>query len=472
MSETMKPTRIIPCLDVSGGRVVKGTRFEGLRDVGDPVGMAIGYERAGADEIAFLDISATTDGRPAILDIVRRAAENLSIPFTVGGGVRNETDAQALLDAGADKITVNSAALENPDLISKLADLFGTQCVVLAVDAKRDGYGDWGVYAAGGRQATDKRAGGWVEEGVAKGAGEVLLTSIDRDGTNAGYDTELLRRVSGAVDVPVIASGGAGRPEHFLGAVDAGGADALLAASPFHYGGISIGGLKSYLLANGIAIRPGTTSSFTDEEAVAGKPLVAIVDYGVGNRRSVALALERAGSRAILTAAGEDLEAADGIILPGVGAFDAVMGKIREDNLDADIERAALSGKPLLGICLGEQILFDESEEGARRGLGLIAGKVTQNPKRNVGWTQMDLLQENPLLDGIGPEDFFYFAHRYAAVPEDPDSIIGVTDLAGAQVVSMVGSGNIWGIQGHPEKSGPAGAKFFKNFPSICRSNQ
>jgi imidazole glycerol-phosphate synthase subunit HisF len=246
--------RIIPCMDVDAGRVVKGTRFIDIRDAGDPVELAAHYDATGADELVFLDITATSDKRSTVVELARRAADEVFVPFTIGGGVRELTDAQAVLDAGADKVSVNSAAVARPELVSELADVLGAQCVVLAIDAKRRD-GGFEVYVAGGRTATGRDAVAWAREGVERGAGEILLTSMDRDGTKDGYDLELVRAIAGAVDVPVIASGGAGSPEHLVDGVEA-GADAVLCASIFHYGEYTIPEVRSALRAAGVPMRP------------------------------------------------------------------------------------------------------------------------------------------------------------------------------------------------------------------------
>jgi cyclase len=246
--------RLIPCLDVDDGRVVKGTRFRDLTDAGDPAELAARYDAEGADELVFLDISATTSGRGATLDVVSKTAETVFIPLTVGGGIRSEEDVRALLRAGADKVSLNTAAVRDPELLSRCAARFGTQCVVVAVDAKRRD-GGWEVYVEAGRTATGLDAAVWSARAAQLGAGEVLLTSIDRDGTGEGYDLDLLRAVSDAVPVPVVASGGAGRPEHFAQALTEGRADAVLAASRFHFGELTLRQVKEYLAANGIPIR-------------------------------------------------------------------------------------------------------------------------------------------------------------------------------------------------------------------------
>ncbi len=255
--------RVIPCLDVDAGRVVKGVEFLDIRDAGDPVELAAHYDREGADELVFLDITATHEKRETIARLARSTADEVFIPFTIGGGIRSAGDAQAVLDAGADKISVNSAALDRPQLIDELAEVFGAQCVVLAIDAKaraardggRDSNGDgWEAYLAGGRTATGRDVVAWAREGVERGAGEILLTSMDRDGTSDGYDLALTRAVSEAVSVPVIASGGAGELEHLAEALRA-GADAVLCASIFHYGRFSVAEAKAHLAAAGVPVR-------------------------------------------------------------------------------------------------------------------------------------------------------------------------------------------------------------------------
>jgi imidazole glycerol-phosphate synthase subunit HisF len=270
--------RVIPCLDVDNGRVVKGTNFVDIRDAGDPVELAERYDAEGADELVFLDITASHEDRDTIVDLARRTADNVFIPFTIGGGIRSVEDAQAVLDAGADKVSVNSSALARPELISELAEVFGSQCVVIAIDAKRRRSGHlaapttasqpgtpgseaedvpvYDVYVNGGRERVDDReAVAWAKEATERGAGEVLLTSMDRDGTTDGYELELTRAVADAVDVPVIASGGAGELDHLVDAVSAGHADAVLCASIFHYGTYTVAEAKRRMREAGIPVR-------------------------------------------------------------------------------------------------------------------------------------------------------------------------------------------------------------------------
>lgn len=251
----MLKVRVIPCLDVKDGRVVKGVNFVALRDAGDPVEQARAYDAAGADELMFLDITASHEGRGAILDVIARTADVCFMPVSVGGGVRTVENARALLRAGADKVSVNTAAVEDPDLISRMADAFGSQCVVVAVDAKARPDGGWNIFTYGGRNDTGIDAVVFAERAVAKGAGEILLTSMDRDGAKTGYDIGLLRAVTGAVSVPVIASGGAGNVDHLVQAVTDGHADAVLAASIFHFGEVSIARAKQAMAAAGVPVR-------------------------------------------------------------------------------------------------------------------------------------------------------------------------------------------------------------------------
>jgi imidazole glycerol-phosphate synthase subunit HisF len=249
-------SRVIPCLDVTNGRVVKGVEFVDLRDAGDPVELARFYNEEGADELVFLDITATSDGRDTMLDVVRATADQIFIPLTVGGGVRSVEDMRALLSAGADKVSMNSSAVSNPDLINQGADRFGTQCIVIAIDARQvEGEDRWGVYTHGGRTATGIDAAEWAAEVERRGAGEILLTSMNRDGTGIGYDIPLLEAISAAVNIPVIASGGAGEYQHFLEALQPGRADAVLAASLFHFGTMRIRDVKQYLGEHGIPVR-------------------------------------------------------------------------------------------------------------------------------------------------------------------------------------------------------------------------
>ena len=247
--------RVIPCLDVTAGRVVKGVNFVSLRDAGDPVEIAASYDAAGADEIAFLDITASSDARDTIVEVIERVADQVFIPLTVGGGVRAVEDVRRLLNAGADKVSINTSAVDDPDLVSRAAGRFGSQAIVVAIDARASGPGKWEVYTHGGRKARGLDAVEWAREMARRGAGEILLTSMDRDGTRSGFDLALTRAVSEAVTVPVIASGGVGSLEHLALGIEEGRADAVLAASVFHFGEVTIPEAKRFLAARGIEMR-------------------------------------------------------------------------------------------------------------------------------------------------------------------------------------------------------------------------
>jgi cyclase len=252
----VRSVRVIPCLDVDAGRVVKGVNFVGLRDAGDPVELAARYDAEGADELVFLDITASSDARDTMVDVARRTAENVFIPFTVGGGVRSVEDARQLLRAGAEKVSVNTAAIDRPELVAELATEFGAQCVVVAIDARRRADGGFEVFTHGGRTPTGLDAVEWARRAAEEGAGEILLTSMDRDGTKAGFDVELTRAVAEAVNVPIIASGGVGTLAHLVDGVLEGGADAVLAASIFHFGEHTIAEAKHELERAGVIVRP------------------------------------------------------------------------------------------------------------------------------------------------------------------------------------------------------------------------
>ena len=269
----MRVVRVIPCLDVDAGRVVKGVRFVDLVDAGDPVALAARYDEQGADELVFLDITASADERDTMVDVVARTAEQVFIPFTVGGGVREPDDARKLLRAGADKVAVNTAAVQTPELVARLAEEFGSQCVVVAVDARARGGGGWEVYTHGGRRETGLDAVAWAERCGALGAGEILLTSMDRDGTRDGFDLELTRAVSDAVSVPVVASGGVGTLQHLVEGATFGGADAVLAASIFHRAEHTIAEAKAHMTAQGVLVRPAPPTEVSDAHGAQAGPV-------------------------------------------------------------------------------------------------------------------------------------------------------------------------------------------------------
>jgi cyclase len=456
-----------------------------LRDAGDPLELARHYEDGGADELVLLDISASTEGRETAVDTARRIAENVFIPFAIGGGIRSVEDAQAVLDSGADKVAVNSAAIKRPQLLSELAQHVGKQSVILSIDAKRSEDGTtWEAYLAGGTQPSGKDAVAWAKEGVELGAGEILLTSIDHDGKNDGYDIELQQKVAQVVRVPIIASGGAGRLEHCSEVIQTGMADAILCASTLHSGELSIQQIKKHLTDAGIAVRPIDSRTRDDEISIKSgqrRPRLAIIDYGMGNRTSLASALAFAGAEAVITDDAEEITSADGIVLPGVGSFPAAMERLEERALVKPLNESRAIGKPVLGICLGYQLLFDSSDEHERtRGLGWIEGNVTEintaiSP--NIGWRFVDLEYASALTQGLNAEDLFYHAHEFAAQPRDPGIVLGITRLGktlkgqASSAASIVQYGRIFGTQFHPEKSSYAGLDLLNNFVTICQED-
>ena len=478
------PKRVIPCLDVDDGRVVKGVQFENTRDAGDPVALARYYEAGGADELVLLDISAGTEGRQTAVDMARKVAENVFIPFTIGGGIRSVADAQAVLDSGADKITVNSAAIKRPQLLAELARHVGKQSVVLSIDAKRSENGTtWEAYSAGGRQPSGKDAIAWAKEATELGAGEVLITSIDCDGENKGYDIELTHKVAEVVKVPVIASGGAGRVAHFVEAIQYGMANAVLCASTLHNGELSIDQIKNHLGNIGIMIRPIDRRERDDSlpiKSTKRRPRIAIVDYGMGNRTSVESALVFAGADAMVTSDSEEITSADGIVLPGVGSFPAAKERLQAQDLIEPLNVSRAMGTPVLGICLGHQLLFDSSDEHEKTsGLGWISGDVSEintaiSP--NIGWRFVNIERLSVLTRGLSDMDLFYHAHQFAVEPNEPSVIKATTRLSeglegrASSAVSVVQDGTAYGVQFHPEKSSRSGLSLLKNFVTICQT--
>lgn len=480
--------RVIPRLDIKGPNLVKGIHLEGLRVLGKPEDFALRYYNEGADEIIYMDIVASLYGRDNLLGVVRKTAKNIFIPLTAGGGVRTLDDIRDLLRAGADKVAINTAAVKNPDLITKAAKMFGSQCIVVSIEAGKKEDGSYEAYTDNGREKTGLDVLEWVKQAAELGAGEILITSIDREGTGKGYDTELISKAAKSVSIPVIACGGAGSKEHILEIIKKGRADAVSAGSIFHYSKSNIMEVKSFLGSEGVVYRENKKRG----KSVSNKnysPSLAIIDYGLGNLFSIKKALEYAGAKPLITDNPEEIKSADGLILPGVGAFSDGMKGLKKRNLIEPIKSFVAEGKPLFGICLGMQLLMAESEEfGRHKGLDLIKGRVIrlQEPKSkegckipHIGWNKIQKpksslkieksWQATP-LENIEDKDDFYFVHSYMIVPDDPSDITAVTEYGDNIFCSMISKGNIFGCQFHPEKSGEAGLKYYKNIIDICRS--
>lgn len=364
--------RVIPCLDVAGGRVVKGVNFVNLRDAGDPVETARRYEEEGADEVAFLDISAANEERGTLVRLVSRVAEVLSIPFTVGGGVRTVEDAGALLKAGADRVTVNTAALADPSLLTTIAERYGAQCVVVAVDGKRvaaDGGPRMKVMSHGGRRETAREVVPWVAEATARGAGEILLTSVDADGTQDGFDVEMLRAARGAVEVPIVASGGAGKLAHFAAAVLDGGADAVLAASVFHDRIFTIGQVKEAMAAAGVCVRPAPSSAPSRPLNARLPPLLARVSFD--ERGLVPVVARDARSGAVLTLAWASREALEATVASGMSHFfSRSRGKLwKKGETSGNVQRVVSVSLD----CDGDAVLYDVVPDGPACHTGAVS---------------------------------------------------------------------------------------------------
>jgi len=502
----MKPIRIIPRLDVKGHNLVKGVHLEGLRVLGVPENFSEYYCKNGADELLYIDMVASLYGRNNLKQILERTAKNVFIPITAGGGIRSVEDIQSLLRAGADKVAINTAAVHSPQLISKAAKVFGSQCIVLSVQAMKVSNGKYEVYTDTGRESSGKNVIDWIKQAVDLGAGEILITSIDQEGTGDGYDIDLISDVTNSVSVPVIACGGAGSSEHILDIVKNCNVDAVSAASIFHYDHIqnleiekrkegNIEYLKAFK-ANGRSIlkriNPVSISKLKEKltESIPGytphkthypkkkyinsmksKPVVTLVDYGRSNLFSVIHAFESIGAKVEVSDKPSKILKADKIVIAGVGAFEDGMIELNERRLIPTIQERAKNKKPILGICLGMQLFMDQSEEfGITKGLSLIRGKCVRLTGNNIkiphiGWNQI-LYSEtnNPIFQNVVSGSWMYFVHSYIVVPEDMNMVIAKTKYGQNKFCSAIRNENITGCQFHPEKSGVAGLNIYKNY--------
>lgn len=511
--------RVIARLDVKGPNVVKGVQFEALRVMGKPADFAQEYFLQGADELIYIDIVASLYRRENLLHIVREAAKSIFIPFTAGGGVRSIKDIHDLLQAGAEKVAINTAAVKRPEFITEAAQRFGSQCIVLSIEAKRRKDGTWEAYTDNGREATGLDAVEWAKRGEALGAGEILLTSVDREGTQRGLDAELVKAVSQAVSISVIASGGTSSPDEAAKSVAHSGADALAVATILHYGKANIGDLKDALRAAGEEVRPcsdaervrrapavaeadvGNYNRFTlrqfgegigvdpaageTDTIAAVRPEdadVVVIDYGINNVRSVAMACESLGKKVCVADTPDAIRAAKRLILPGVGAFGDGMKALREKGLVEPLVERATAGVPLLGICLGMQLLFSQSEEfGLHEGLDLIPGKVVMFPdpakeKRpgyhlpHIGWGTLTTPEDAPTrwngtaFSSLREGSYAYFVHSLFGVPEHLGETLATSTYCGIPFCAAVQRGSITGAQFHPEKSGATGLALLKGF--------
>ncbi|MGE4293774.1 MAG: imidazole glycerol phosphate synthase subunit HisH [Desulfovibrio sp.] len=520
----MLPVRIIPRLDVKGNNLVKGVHLEGLRVLGLPEHFAKEYYQAGADELIYMDVVASLYGRNNLEDVIRRTAESIFIPITAGGGVRSIEDVRKLLRAGADKVAINTAATKNPELIREVAEVFGSQCMVLSVEAIKSGPGQYQVYTDNGREPTGRDVLDWVRQAVELGAGEILLTSVDQEGTGQGYDLDLVRMVTNAVSIPVIAHGGAGKPAHVADLLKNTDASAACCSSIIHYhlledmgihkreegnvdylkqfvrGGKSVldifqttdvGRLKRFLVGEELKCVCEDAESGSDDGFVAPaviklggtvarpKVRVGIPEYGRGNLFSLEQALRYAGGEVVVTSDPDDLARCDKLVLAGVGSFSDCMSKLNADGLGEAVRELASSGTPLLGICLGMQLLFERGHEfGMHQGLGLLPGDVVQmrggagsDAVRipHIGWNSIRPTEalSGPaweLLKNVSAGDRFYFVHSFMVAASGQDFQSAVTSYGPNRFCSVVVRENLFGCQFHPERSGLRGLHIYENW--------
>lgn len=485
MTLNMKKVRIIPRLDVKGPNVVKGIQLEGLRVVGKPSELARRYYEQGADELLYIDIVASLYNRNNLAHIIEETTEkDVFIPITVGGGIRNLGDIGKILRSGADKVAINTAAVKNPELLRQASRVFGSSTIVLSVEAKKISEGRWEAYTDNGRQKTGLDVIEWIKKAVNLGVGEILITSVDREGTRGGYDLDLIEAVTDVTSVPVVVSGGAGSIEHVEECLKNPKIDGIAVASLLHYRDWKINELKRELCKNHNGrIKLSYEHDIRIEERV--KADVSILDYNLSNLRSVKNTFKQIGARVKFINTYEEVLNSEYLVLPGVGSFEEGMKNLRQKNLDKAIIEYAYSGRPLLGICLGVQLLMTKSYEfGECEGLNLIAGEVLPFEKNtdlikegykipHVGWNNIYRTDEHEwqgtILESLPNNIDAYFVHSFYVKPDNKDNVLGLTSYFGYEFCSVVRQGNIYGCQFHPEKSGKMGLSILRDFIKIPR---
>ncbi|MBI4982285.1 MAG: imidazole glycerol phosphate synthase subunit HisF [Candidatus Omnitrophica bacterium] len=483
----MRNVRIIPRLDIKGPNVIKGIQLEGLRIVGKPYDLARRYYNEGADELIYMDVVASLYNRNNLAHIVEETTEkDVFIPITVGGGLRTIEDINNILRSGADKVAINTAAVKDPGFLKLAVETFGSSTIVLSVEAKKIFPGKWEAYVDNGRQRTGLDVVEWVKKAESLGVGEILVTSVDNEGTRQGYDIDLINVVSEVVSVPVIASGGVGNVKHMEKCMLNKRVDGMAVASILHYGDSKVGELKSELLkVFGQRIKHGAW----DDVEIGQETFdceVSIVDYNCGNLRSVKNAFKQFGARPKLINTIEEILNAEFLVLPGVGAFETGMKNLKAKGLDRAILEYARQGKPLLGICLGMQLLMEKSYEfGTYDGLGIIAGDVVKFDLKqdlikdgykvpHVGWNSISQAKgwEGSILASLPNNCDTYFVHSYFVRPDNKEDILATTNYFGNIFCSAIQRDNIFGCQFHPEKSGKAGLLILKEFLKISNKRE
>lgn len=516
----MKSKRIIARLDIKGPNVIKGIQFECLRVMGKPADMAEEYYAQGADEFIYLDTVASLYQRNNLLEVVKEASKNIFVPLTAGGGIRTIADIRNLLAAGAEKVAINTAATKNPDLIHQAAKTFGSQCIVVSIEAKKVGEKSWEAYTDNGRQATGLDVVKWAKKIEALGAGEILLTSVDQEGAEKGLELDLIQEVIRSVSIPVIASGGASSPENIAQVLKQSNSDAVAVASILHYKKYDIDDIKKALIKERIPARViskpkkinkisdkskiynyytlnhlnGQTGFSMDQIKTSSKAntnnkdsiSIGIIDYKINNVLSVQRAFQKIGQEATIISTAEEIRKAKALILPGVGAFPDGMRALKNHGLVEAIKEKVKQKVPLLGICLGMQMLFSESHEfGKYPGMGLIDGKVIpfKPPSQvsqpdyklpHIGWNKIKETGKNKwkgtLLENLDSR-WVYYVHSYYPEVKNKKLVLATTEYGGQKFCAIVQKDNIIATQFHPEKSGETGLAILRKFCEINKIN-
>lgn len=508
----MKPIRIIARLDVKGLNVIKGIQFECLRVIAPPGDLSEKYYLQGIDEIVYIDSVASLYRRPPNFSLICATAERILVPMTVGGGIRTIEDIKNVLAHGADKVAINTAALRTPELIRHAARVFGTQCIVASIAAKQRRPGMWEPYTDNARERTERDLMEWIEEVQRLGAGEILLTSIDQDGMQRGLDLELIKKVAPAVSVPLIVGGGISSVSDFTELIDHERVDGICIASALHYNDLSVSAIKDSIRNNRVTVReiqsqpsriphldtlhhpPVENPNFYTVRQLSNdhiadthhkpynavtpsrKKTISIVDYGINNVESVVKAFRSLGQPIRIIHSAEDIAHTHALVLPGMGAFGDGMEELTKRKLVSPLKEAVSHGIPLLGICLGLQLLFSESEESPHiEGIGLIPGKVeklipefSSGKVPHIGWNRLSPPTGKntftSILQEVNPSDFVYFLHSYYPAPNDKSVTLATTSYCGKEFCVSVQHSNMYGTLFHPEKSGEVGLSILKHF--------
>lgn len=469
--------RVIARLDVKGENVIKGVHLEGLRIVGKPDELAYKYKQEGIDEIYYVDSVASLYGRNHLHHVVKQAARQLNIPITVEGGVKDLEDISQLLNAGADKVAINTFATKEPDFLRTAAKAFGSQCIVLSIAAKKVGDKKWVAWTDNAREPTMLDVYTWAQQAADLGVGEIVLTSIDNEGTASGFDIELYRELSRILKIPVIASGGAGSIQDILNLVKETDISAVACAHVLHYEKVKIPDIKQALMDENIATIRVVENKSSSHLRFKHHKEVGVIDFGAGNLFNLVNVLEHLNLDVSVISHANEMKQLNHLILPGVGSFGPAMQKLSERNLIDPIVEHAKRGDPLLGICLGAQLLFDSSHEfGQHKGLGLIPGSVIpiqcdmlKGRVPNIGWHDLKLMRENPLIleDAVKSKSKYYFVHSFKMMPNKKEAVYLELDYFGDVICAIAGRDNIFGVQFHPERSGDAGLEILFNFLSL-----